>query len=186
MSRYLPRRRDELDAEQAELYDVITNGPRAATHSTIPLLDPQRRLLGPFGPMTIQPRVGAAIQQVGAALRFSTDLSDPVREAAILLVAAHTGCRYEWRLHEVAAASAGLSATAIDSLRAAHVPDELDAQSRMALSLVLTLLRDGDLDDEMYTRVHEMLGERAVAELVWLVGYYSMLALALRVWRPPI
>ncbi|WP_344183218.1 hypothetical protein [Kribbella lupini] len=47
------------------------------------------------------------------------------------------------------------------------------------------MLQTGTLGDADYVGTVEMLGERALAELVWLVGYYSMLALAMTVFDPP-
>ena len=51
--------------------------------------------------------------------------------------------------------------------------------------MVQSLLRQGNLNDETYHTAVTKLGERTLAELVWLVGYYSMLALALAVFDPP-
>ena len=54
------------------------------------------------------------------------------------------------------------------------------------LRLVIRLLDGGPVSDADYARFAGTLGEAALAEIVWLVGYYSMLALALRVFDPPI
>ena len=47
---------------------------------------------------------------------------------------------------------------------------------------VLALL-DGDVGDCAWYEAEHLLGQRAVFELVTLVGYYSTLALQLRVFR---
>lgn len=186
MTRFTPRSRDELDPDQAALHDRLTSGPRAGAAAVVPLTDAAGRLIGPFGPMTIQPVIGDAVQAVGAALRFSSSLSARTREAAILLVAAARECAQEWTLHQPAATAAGLDEDDLDDLRHGRVPASSPPQEREVLSVVAFLLRDGDLDDDAYARANAELGERVFAEAVWLVGYYSMLALALRVWRAPV
>ena len=44
-------------------------------------------------------------------------------------------------------------------------------------------LLDGDLDDELWDEASAALGADGVFELTVLVGYYSTLALQLRVFR---
>ena len=43
---------------------------------------------------------------------------------------------------------------------------------------------DRTLSDEEYSAGVEALGQERLAELTWLVGYYSALALSLAVFRP--
>ncbi|SDG85912.1 hypothetical protein [Pseudonocardia oroxyli] len=40
------------------------------------------------------------------------------------------------------------------------------------------------MPDELYARARAALGERSLAALTWLIGYYAMLAGALAVFRP--
>jgi alkylhydroperoxidase family enzyme len=185
-ARFQPRGRDELDPDQRSLHDRIVDGPRRAQASLVPLTDAQGRLVGPFGPMTIAPGVGDAVQQLGASLRFATAMCARTKEAAILLVAARRRCVYEWMLHEGAAVAAGIDSTAITALRAGRPPGGLGQETDAALAVVDRLLDAGALTDGEYTRAMAELGEVMLAELVWLVGYYSMLALALGVFEPPL
>ena len=183
--RYRLRRYQELDAEQQLLYNRIVSGPRHSQKGQAPLTDETGALLGPFGLMTIAPAVGDPIQQVGAALRFSTGLSPLVREAAVLLVAAHHRSDFEWSSHAGLARAAGLGEAALTALGGGEVPGSLDSEDAYALQTVQTLLISGSLGDDHYHDAVARLGERTVAELVWLCGYYSMLALALAVFDPP-
>ena len=77
---------DELDDDQQSVYDSIAGGDRAKDGS-FPLTDAVGALVGPFNPLLYSPKVGDAIQQVGAAIRFHCALPAPVRELAILIVA---------------------------------------------------------------------------------------------------
>ena len=182
--RFVSRPRAELDPDQQALFDLIASGPRASQQGASRFLGERGELLGPFGPMTIAPAVGEAVQSVGAALRYRTELTALVREAAILLVAVERDSGFEWVAHATLAAQAGLDDEQLSALRAGRVPAGLDAAATLALETVRALLATGRLDDADYARAHEVLGQRQVAELVWLVGNYSMLALALSVYDP--
>ncbi|MCX6497242.1 MAG: carboxymuconolactone decarboxylase family protein [Arthrobacter sp.] len=175
----------ELDDGQLALYNRIVGGPRQSQAGQIPIVDRSGALLGPFGLMTIAPEIGDAIQAVGAALRFASSLEDLVREAAILLVATRHSCEFEWYAHAGAARAAGLDDGQLAALGELRIPQGLQPAQRAALGVMLALLEDQSLGDAQYHDAVDILGERQLAELVWLCGYYSQLALALAVFRPP-
>lgn len=172
-----------LDPERAALHARIATGPRKA-QAGVPLTDERDRLLGPFGVMLFSPRIGDAVQQVGAALRFDDDLPPRLRELAVLAVAVHHRSAFEWSAHERPARESGLSTGQLRAVLDGAVPDGLDAAERTALDVVRTLLTTRDLDDDRYAGALRELGRDTLAALVWLTGYYAMLAGALAVFRP--
>lgn len=173
----------ELDPQRRALHERIAGGPRAA-QARIPLLDDGGRLLGPFGPMLFSPRIGAAVQQVGAALRTDPDLPPRLRELAVLTVAAHTRSAFEWSAHEAAARDTGLTDEQLQALLDDAEPAGLDDAERAAVRVVRDLLTGHDVDDETYAAALAALGRDTLAAVVWLSGYYAMLAGALAVFRP--
>ncbi|MGR7025815.1 carboxymuconolactone decarboxylase family protein [Geodermatophilus sp. URMC 62] len=179
-------RPDELDAERARLYEEIAGGPRRGQSSVVPLTDGDGRLLGPFAVMLLAPRVGSAVQAVGAALRFDRSLTERSRELAILTVAAHRRSEFEWLAHESAALATGLRAGQLQVLLDGGMPPDLDAADEVVVRTVRRLSVDGTLDDEGFGEAVSALGTEALATLVWLVGYYGMLATALATFRPPL
>ncbi|SFM63482.1 4-carboxymuconolactone decarboxylase/cardiolipin synthase [Pseudonocardia ammonioxydans] len=172
-----------LDDERAALHARIATGPRKA-QARVPLVDDGDRLLGPFGVMLFSPRIGDAVQQVGAALRVDDDLPPRLRELAVLAVAAHHRSAFEWTAHEDLARECGLSGPQLQALLDGAVPDGLDDAERVALDTVRALLSGHDLDDDRYAAALAALGRDTLAALVWLTGYYGMLATALAVFRP--
>lgn len=172
-----------LDPERAALHARIATGPRKA-QARVPLTDRRDRLVGPFGVMLFSPRIGDAVQQVGAALRFDDDLPPRLRELAVLAVAVHHRSAFEWTAHEGLAGETGLSAAQLQALLDGAVPDGLEAAEQVALDVVGALLVTRDLDDDRYAAALEVLGRDTLAALVWLTGYYAMLAGALAVFRP--
>jgi 4-carboxymuconolactone decarboxylase len=173
----------ELDEEQAEVYRAITGGARAAGPQAFPLTDPEGRLRGPFNAMLLSPPLGLATQALGAAVRYGSALSDRVREMAILAVAAHWNSDFEREAHEaVGRTTGGLAETEMAALRAGRMPELTEPAERAALRAATALLRHGTLDDDEYADAVAAAGERGVFELTTLVGYYSLLALQLRVF----
>jgi 4-carboxymuconolactone decarboxylase len=175
----------ELDAIQRAVYDSIAAGPRAQGPQLFQLTDADGRLEGPFNAFLVQPRLGGALQALGAAVRYQTELPDRAREIAILVVARHWRSAFEWYAHEAVARHVGLSDGELQALNDGHYeafspPEALVAQ--VAAELVAT----GDLVDPAYEQAVTALGEAGVFELTTLVGYYATLALQLRVFRVPL
>jgi 4-carboxymuconolactone decarboxylase len=133
--------------------------------------------------MLYAPRLGLALQALGAAVRFETSLSDRVRELAILLVAAERDSDFERFAHEAIGRRVGLTDAEMRAVRDHATPDLSDPVELSALAVTQALLATGDLDDAQYRRALEHLSVAALLELTTLVGYYSTLALQLRVFR---
>ena len=173
-----------LDPAQRDLYDAITGGPRASQAGTVPITDADGQLLGPFAIMLLSPAVGNAMQQVGAAIRFGTALTGRERELAILTVAGALDSEFERLAHVPAARALGLTEPQLDAALAGQAADGLSPDEAMVGRLALAMAVDRTLSDEQYAAGLEALGRGRLAELTWLVGYYSALALSLAVFRP--
>jgi len=178
--RLRPLRPDELDAEQRAVYDALTDPPGRVRRA------PDGSLEGPFDAMLRAPRSGAALQSVGAALRYHSALPERVRELATLQVAAHHRAQFEWYAHAPLAAAAGLPAALVEAVRTGGPVEPEDEAERAAAVAVAQLLTTGDVDDEAWAAVVGALGEAGAVELTTLVGYYSLLAMQMRVLRVPL
>jgi 4-carboxymuconolactone decarboxylase len=180
----LPRLHPPFDNEdQQRLYATITSGPRGGSLQPFALVDDVGALAGPFNAMLLQPGLGAALQALGAAIRYQGTLPARTRELAILVVAGHWSSAFEQHAHEAAGRRAGLSEAELAAVRAGEEPALADPAERAAVRAVRALVQGGDLDDEAYARAVAQLGEPGVFELTTLVGYYATLALQLRVFR---
>jgi 4-carboxymuconolactone decarboxylase len=172
---------DELSDEQRDVYEAIVGGPRPA--SVFSFLDGEGRLLGPFNAMLHSPAVGGPLQELGAALRFRTSFTKREREIATLVIAAQARSDYEWYAHERIGRKAGLTEAELTALRTGADPVLADARERIVYEATRALAADGDLSAPMFAEATASLGRAAVVELVTLVGYYSALALQLKVFR---
>jgi 4-carboxymuconolactone decarboxylase len=185
----LPSRLDlidpaDLDGPQRALYDAITGGPRASQAGTVPITDEAGRLAGPFAVMLLTPEIGDAVQQVGAKIRFAAGLTGRERELAILAVAGVLRSDFERLAHEPAARQLGLTQAQVNAVLSGQVPGGLTGDEALACRLARVLTAERTLADDDYQAGVAGLGRERLAELTWLVGYYSALALALAVFRP--
>jgi 4-carboxymuconolactone decarboxylase len=178
---------DEMTSEQKDLYREILSGPRGQGPRAVPLASGAGGLAGPFNAMLYAPPAGHALQELGAAIRFRTELAPRIREMAILVVAQAWDSAYERASHEPIGREAGLTEEEIGALRDGTDPGFADKPEQVAHSVVraLTGPAPADLDDEEYDTAAAVLGERALVELSTLAGYYATLALQLRIFRVP-
>ena len=100
---------DTMTPEQVGLYRDILSGPRGQGPRAVLLDTGAGGLAGPFNTMLYAPEVGHALQELGAAIRFRTQLSSRIRELAILVVAQAWNSEYERSSHELLGRDAGLT-----------------------------------------------------------------------------
>lgn len=172
----------ELSDEQRDLYDRIAHGPRSSGAQHFALTDENGVLNGPFNAFLLSPGLGEAVQAVGARLRYQSTMSDRVRELCTLEIAAHWDSEFEWNAHEPIARSLGLS-DEIETVKQRASNTLQDPAERLALDVVRQMLTTGDVDDSTYDAAAAALGEPQLFELSTLVGYYSLLALQMRIFR---
>lgn len=172
---------DRLDPEQRELYDAIARGPRSRGPQHFPLVDADGALLGPFNAMLLAPGLGAALQEVGAAIRFHGTLDARARELAILVVASRWDSAFERSSHEAVGLATGLTDAELAAVRGRD--DTAFSGAEGIVVRVARQLADGDLDDELWDEASSALGAPQIYELTVLVGYYATLALQLRAFR---
>jgi 4-carboxymuconolactone decarboxylase len=183
---------DEVDpaamtGAQRELYQLYTTGPRVAPASPFSLIGADGRLVGPPAVWVISPVFGKALQQIGSAVRFGSQLPLRAREIAILLVGHHHRSAFELYAHELAGAAAGLSADDLTALSTNDEPADLSEVETVVFRTTLRILGHGTLDDDEYRGAVELLGTEGLLELVTIVGYYNMVAWQLAVFdiQPP-
>lgn len=171
----------DLTEAQRDLYDAIV-GPRAKGGSPFRILDADDALVGPFGNLLHAPSIGSALQEVGVALRYRSSFTARAREIAILTVAAHHGSAYETYAHQAVGRVAGLSEAEIDALERGVDPLLADPVEHAVWAITAALVR-GDVDGPTWASCLPPLSVADVVELSALVGYYSTLALQMRVLR---
>ena len=174
---------DGLSAAQQELYQAIVGGPRSTGPQLFSLTDTAGHLEGPFNAMLLSPGLGGALQALGSAVRYGSGFTDRCREIAILVVGHAWQSRFEIYAHEALAGAAGLSEPELLALRDDRPELLEDPAERLVATTTAALAVRSDLDDDEYAAALAGLGEAQLFELTTLVGYYTTLALQLRIFR---
>lgn len=175
MSRLPPRARADLDAAQQAVFDRIAGGARGGVG-------------GPFLALLTSAELCARVEQVGVFIRYECSVPMRLRELAILCVGQHWKAAYEWYAHAGIAAGQGIPAAVIAAIGSGAETIPCDAAADAAVvAFVRELLRTGQVADAPYAAAVLLLGEKGTVELTALVGYYSLLAMQLNVFRinPP-
>ncbi|HWL80678.1 MAG TPA: carboxymuconolactone decarboxylase family protein [Roseomonas sp.] len=166
MSRLPPIDREALSPAQSEVYNRIATGARGGVR-------------GPFLALLHSPGLAARIEQLGVYVRFQCAVPERLRELAILTVAAHWRCDYEWYAHAPLAERLGLPEGTLAQLGRGETPEFEDPSDALVRDYCATLLREGRVPDALYNRTRELLGQQGIVDLTGLVGYYTLLALTL-------
>jgi 4-carboxymuconolactone decarboxylase len=177
-------RRDELNVEQAVLYDSITGGPRSASRA-FPMTDNEGRLFGPFNAMLLEPVVGAVVSELGVALRYRSVMPDRMREVAICEVAASCRSEFEWFAHAAIARSLDISEADLEAMANRSATAGLSSDEELARKVARSLCDRRDLDDAEFEAA-STLGLEILADLVFLVGFYATIATTLATFRVPL
>ena len=99
------------------------------------------------------------------------------REVLILRTAKLANAEYEWGQHVVIAREAGLSDNEIQAI--GNHGDGLSDLEKLLLSTADELIRDKMLSEEIWGELNEHFDTRQVMDIVFTVGQYTMLAMAL-------
>lgn len=136
-------------------------------------------LVGPFNGWLHFPQFGSPAWALNRSLWEHALLPGSVHQLVILVTAAKFGARYEIYGHEYFARRAGLSDDKIATIAAGECPADLTGDERAAYDMAAALNRGGVLPETTYRRAVARFGEQGAAEIVFLVGCFSMVAVTL-------
>jgi 4-carboxymuconolactone decarboxylase len=167
----------QMNQAQRALLEALRSGPRGKA------LTPR----GPFAAWLHAPEFGHLAQSLGAHCRYKTALPPRLSEFAILCTARMWRAQYEWFAHAPVAERAGIKAKTIRDLQAGREPKSAPKDERAIYSFIQELYKTRRVSDRTYKRVHTILGDAAMVELVGILGYYTLIAMTLNVFHmlPP-
>jgi alkylhydroperoxidase family enzyme len=169
--------RDWPPAMAEALAALLPPEPRHPLPSREPGRPKGRNLLGT---MARHPALTRAYHTFNGHLLFATTLSLRQRELLILRVAALRRADYEWAQHVVLAGDAG-----IDDDEVARVAEGPDAPGwspfeQALLRAVDELVAEAAIGDGTWATLRSELDEQQLMDLVFTVGAYDVLAMAMR------
>jgi 4-carboxymuconolactone decarboxylase len=176
--RLLPIAPEHLSAEQRDLYDDMVDVIERNFGELI-----ARRgdgaPIGPFNGWLHFPRFGRPAWALNKSLWEHGVLPADIHQLVILVTAAKFGARYETYGHEYFAHRAGLSDDKIATIAAGERPCDLNRAEAAAYDMAAALNRGASLAETTYRAAMSAFGEDGVAEIVFLVGCFSMVAVTL-------
>jgi 4-carboxymuconolactone decarboxylase len=122
------------------------------------------------------PDLARAFLRFNNHLLFSSTLPPRLRELAVLRIAHLTDSEYEWRHHLRMGRDVGLTDEVIDGIQRGEATDELD---RAVLNAVDELQDKSVISDATWAALSEHLDERQRMDLVFTIGCYGALAMAI-------
>jgi AhpD family alkylhydroperoxidase len=122
------------------------------------------------------PKLTRAFLRFNNHLLFSSTLPPRLRELAVLRVAHLHHCEYEWRHHVRMGRETGLTDDDIGGIQRGEAADHLD---RAILHAVDELQDKSVVSDETWAVLSEHLDERQRMDLVFTIGCYGALAMAI-------
>lgn len=118
---------------------------------------------------------------------LSRGVLDPVlREIVVLRVSHLYQSEYEWNLHVQISAPLGIGQAQLDAVKAGPDDPLWNELERLCLQATDQLCTQHDIDDETWTALDARLTRKAMMELLFLVGSYTLLAWVLRTVRMPL
>ena len=175
-----------LSAELKNLYDEMV----AVIETDLGELVARRSdgaLIGPFNGWLHFPQFGKPAWDFNKSLWEHRVLPAAIHQLVILVTAAKLGARYEIYGHEYSARRAGLTEDKIATIAAGQRPSDLTREEGVAYDMAAALNRGAALSESTYRAALTAFGEDGLADIVFLVGCFSMVAVTLNasVPRPP-
>jgi len=178
--------RDQIPEELKEVFDSIVGSQRGVgtlSNGALP---------GPFnGWMYTDPEMARALDGIGMAVRTNTsNVPKTMKEVAICVIGAHFRSNVEFWAHSRIALAAGVRQEVLDSIYNSEKPSFSDngeeSFQKAAYDMAMEYLDGYRVSDETYQTVLDLLGsEKAMIELVLVMGHYIGLATQLNILRVP-
>lgn len=146
----------------------------------VPRTADQPKGLNLLGTFARHPALAKAYHLFVAHLLYRTTLTPRQRELLILRVAAVRGADYEWAQHVALALDVGLDREEIAAVRDGANHSSWAPTEAALLTAVDELLADACVSDATWAVLAAGLGEQQLLDVVFTVGGYDVLAMALR------
>lgn len=142
--------------------------------------DDRPKGLNVLGTLAHHPELTQAYHTFNGHVLFASTLEPRERELVVLRVAAVRHARYEWAQHVVLGRDVGLTDAEIARVEAGPDAEGWSPLDRALVSAVDELVADAVISDATWAALAAELDERQLMDLVFTVGAYDLLAMALR------
>jgi 4-carboxymuconolactone decarboxylase len=168
ITRFLPMKAEQLNAEQKKWADLITAPPRNAK-----FVNP------PYRAYIYNPELANRLTALSEYLRWNTSLPPRLSELAILITARQWTAQYEWYAHYPLALKGGLDPKIADAIAAGKRPEGMKEDETALYDLATELYRDKKVSDPAYKAALNQFGERGIMDIIGVIGYYDLVSMTL-------
>ncbi|HXS40816.1 MAG TPA: hypothetical protein VN766_11575 [Stellaceae bacterium] len=144
------------------------------------------RLLTPYKIWLYSPPLMRALETLGTFLNKACSLSEREVELCITLTAHHWHGAYVETVHARRLKELGVPEAALRAIADGKDPDFREPRERAIHELAKAAEKPGAGEDAMFERATKALGRNGLAEVLALFGYYSAVAIAMKLHRVPI
>lgn len=162
--------------------DDMTEAQKAGIEA---LLAGRGRLLMPYRIWLHSPELMRAMEQLGTFLNKRSSLTEREVELGICLAAHHWGGDYVSAAHERMCLDLGYPPSVIDAIREDRVPDLPNPREKAVYDIACLANQPGAGDDAVFESATAVLGRNGLAEVICLLGYYSAVAIGMKLHRVP-
>ena len=143
---------------------------------------PNGALGGPFDPWLTNPELFQRLTGLGAMLWARTSLDRGLVELAICVTGKFWEANVEWAAHAPRAIEFGVAPQVLDAVLAGRRPDGRP-EDQLVYELCQTMHRTHALPRPLYDAGVAAFGERGVAELMAVIGYYTLVSMTLNAFE---
>jgi len=172
MDRLLDISPDQLSAEQKAIFERLVAG--------------RGRILGPYRVWIHAPTVASGMEQIGTYLNKRSSLSEREVEMVIIMIARHWQGDYVQTAHVRMGRKVGLPDAVIDALVAGNDPQLSDPHEAAVHRFAAAMIASRKVPDAEFAEIEKVLGRAGIAEVLVLLGYYTSVAMAMKVHEVPI
>jgi alkylhydroperoxidase family enzyme len=133
-----------------------------------------------LGTLARHPQLARAYHTFNGHVLFATTLSPRQRELLVLRVAAVRRSEYEWAQHAVLAGDAGITEEEVARLAVGPDAPGWSVLEGAMVKAVDELILEGAVGDATWKLLAAELDDQQLMDLVFTVGAYEVLAMALR------
>lgn len=144
------------------------------------------RIPGPYRIWLHSPTMMQRLERLGTFLVNESSLKPREQELAILTIAAHWHGNFVFTVHARVARGQGVPDSAIEDIRAGRMPTLDDKREAAVVEIALTAADRDPASDAVFARAIAALGEESLADLLVFLGYYSAVAIAMKLHRVPV
>lgn len=136
--------------------------------------------LNVLGMLAHHAELATAYHTFNGHLLFATSLTTRQRELLILRVGHLRDAPYEWAQHVVIAGDVGITPEEIERVKAGGAAEGWSSFEAALLTAVDELVADARIGDATYATLAAELDPKQLMDLVFTVGAYDVLAMAMR------